>query len=187
MLIVGLTGNLGSGKSTIARIFSILKVPVYNADDVSKSFLTAPVVQEKIRVAFGTGVFLSDKEIDRRSLAKIVFGDARKLVTLNSILHPLVRDDFMKWCISNKKQPYVIQEAAIIFESGLKEEYDKIIHVSCPEETAIERVMRRDNSSCEEVLSRLQFSGILQKDRLQVHRRSIQAPAPVQCSSFLML
>ena len=157
MLIVGLTGNLGSGKSLIAKIFSILKVPVYNADDVSKSFLTEKIVQEKIFRAFGQLVFSSTNEIDRRALGKIVFSDSRELMKLNAILHPLVREDFMTWCNSIKDKPYIIQEAAIIFESGLKDEYDKIIDVSCPEEIAIERAMHRDKADREEVLKRMHF------------------------------
>ena len=150
MLKIGLTGNLGSGKSLIAKIFRILTIPVYNADDVSKTFLSHKIVQEKILAAFGPGVFLSDAGIDKRALSKIVFGDPGKLATLNAVLHPLVREDFRKWCYSHEEKPYVIQEAAIIFESGFREEYDKIIHVSCPEEIAIERAMHRDNSNRED-------------------------------------
>lgn len=157
MLKVGLTGNLGSGKSLIAKIFRILTIPVYNADDVSKTFLTDTIVQEKIRDAFGPEVFLTTNEIDRRALGKIVFSDSGKLITLNAILHPLVREDFRNWCNSHKEKHYVIQEAAIIFESGFRDEYDKIIHVSCPEEIAIERAMHRDNSDREEVLKRMRF------------------------------
>ena len=157
MLKVGLTGNLGSGKSLIARIFHILTIPVYNADDVSKGFLSNKVVQNKIWEAFGSKVFLSAHEIDRKALGKIVFSDSRKLTTLNAILHPLVREDFRDWCISHKEKPYVIQEAAIIFESGFRDEYDNIIHVSCPEELAIERAIARDNANREDVLKRMGF------------------------------
>jgi dephospho-CoA kinase len=157
MLKVGLTGNLGSGKSLIAKIFSILTIPVYNADDVSKRFLADKIVKEKIRNAFGQAVFTATNEIDRLALGKIVFSDFRELNSLNAILHPLVRADFSNWCNLNKEKPYIIQEAAIIFETGIKDEYDKIIHVSCPEEIAIERALLRDNSSREEVLKRVRF------------------------------
>jgi dephospho-CoA kinase len=157
MFIVGLTGNLGSGKSLIAKIFRILAVPVYNADDVSKTFLTDKIVREKIRNTFGQGVFTNTNEVDRKALGKIVFSDSRALLNLNAILHPLVREDFSTWCTSHKEKPYIIQEAAIIYESGLKDEYDKIIHVSCPEGLAVERAMHRDNTEREEVLKRMQF------------------------------
>jgi dephospho-CoA kinase len=157
MLKVGLTGNLGSGKSLIAKIFNILLIPVYNADNASKSFLKDRIVQEKLRQAFGKAVFSATNEIDKKALGKIVFNDIRKLVILNSILHPLVREDFRNWCNSQKEKPYVIQEAAIIFESGFRDEYDKIIHVSCPEELAIERAMDRDNANREDIIKRMDF------------------------------
>jgi dephospho-CoA kinase len=157
MLKIGLTGNLGSGKSLVAKIFRILKVPVYNADDISKSFLSDDIVQEKLRITFGQGVFTNTTEIDRKALARIVFSDPLELSRLNDILHPLVKEDFRKWCHSHRENPYIIQEAAIIYESGLKEEYDRIIHISCPEGTAIKRAMHRDGSTREEVLKRMRF------------------------------
>jgi len=157
MLKVGLTGNLGSGKSLVAKIYRILKVPVYNADEVSKTFLSEKPIQEQIRNSFGEGVFSNTSEIDRKALARIVFSDPLELNRLNTILHPLVKEDFRKWCNSHKENPYIIQEAAIIYESGLMDEYDRIIHVSCPEEIAIERAMHRDDTTREEVLKRMRF------------------------------
>lgn len=157
MLKVGLTGNLGSGKSLVAKIFSILKVPVYNADEVSRTFLSEKTIQEKIRSIFGNGVFSTTTEIDRKALARIVFSDPVELNRLNTILHPLVKEDFRKWCNSHPENPYIIQEAAIIYESGLKDEYDKIIHVTCPEEMAIERAMHRDGANREEVIKRMRY------------------------------
>lgn len=157
MLKVGLTGNLGSGKSLVAEIFRILKVPVYNADEVSRTFLSEQTVQEKIRNSFGDGVFSNPTKIDRKALARIVFSDPIKLNRLNTILHPLVKEDFRKWCNSHKETPYIIQEAAIIYESGIENEYDKILHVSCPEQMAIESSMHRDNATREEVLKRMRF------------------------------
>jgi dephospho-CoA kinase len=157
MLRVGLTGNLGSGKSLIARIFHILTIPVYHADDISKSFLSNKIVQNKIQEAFGSAVFISTHEIDRKALGKLAFSDSRKLTTLNAILHPLIREDFREWCSSHQEKPYIIQEAAIIFESGFREEYDKIIYVSCPEELAIERAIARDNANREDILKRMDF------------------------------
>jgi dephospho-CoA kinase len=157
MLKVGLTGNLGSGKSLIAEIFRILGIPVYNADEASKRFLKDKTTREKIRNTFGNDVFSGPGEIDRKALGKIVFSDPDKLLRLNGILHPLVRKDFIDWCSSQEDKPYIIQEAAIIFENGLKDEYDRIIHVSCPEEIAIERAMYRDNAERDDVLKRMQF------------------------------
>ena len=157
MLKVGLTGNLGSGKSVVAKIFSILTIPVYYADDVSKTFLSDKIVQEKIRRTFGPDVFSDTMEVDRKVLGKIVFSDPNALISLNAILHPLVREDFRNWCNSIQENPYVIQEAAIIYESGFKDDYDKIIHVSCPEEIAIARAMHRDNADHKDIVKRMRF------------------------------
>jgi dephospho-CoA kinase len=96
-------------------------------------------------------------KIDRKSLASVVFKDARALATLNSILHPLVKQHFTEWVGLHHRSPYVIQEAAIIFESGIEKEYDHIIHVSCPKEIAIGRVRKRDGTDDEAVLERMRF------------------------------
>jgi dephospho-CoA kinase len=154
MLKVGLTGNLGSGKTTISRIFQILGVPVYHADDASKNFFSDSNVRQLIRNEFGQEVFSEQNEIDRKALGKIVFSDPEKLKKLNSILHPLVREDFRNWSISYQNHPYVIQEAAILFESGFCHEYDLIVHVSCPEEIAVERALRRDQADRDDIMKR---------------------------------
>lgn len=157
MLKIGLTGNLGSGKSTIARIFLVLGVPVYHADDASRRFLLQNHVQEKVLNVFGHEVFTGTNEIDRKALGKIVFSDPEKLGALNSILHPLVREDFREWLYSKKGHAYVIHEAAIIFESGFRHEFDRIIHVSCPVEVALDRSVKRDNADPEEIKKRMMF------------------------------
>lgn len=157
MLKIGLTGNIGSGKSVISGIFSSLGIPVYVADDVSKKFLDAPGVKNEIIKHFGYGILTNDHEINRRSLASIVFTDERALLLLNSILHPRIKQDFRNWALLQTVTPYVIQEAAIIFESGFSKEYDYIIHVACPKEMAIDRVVKRDKIDSHSVLRRMQF------------------------------
>ncbi len=157
MLKIGLTGNIGSGKTVISTIFSILGVPVYHADEESKKFLADPLVKNEILKHFGYGILSNDQSINRRSLASIVFSDAIALKQLNSILHPKVKQDFITWALQHCGQHYVIQEAAIIFESGLSGEYDFIIHVSCPKEIAIDRVIKRDKIDGHSVLRRMQF------------------------------
>ncbi len=127
--------------------------------------MTDKTVQEKIRNTFGQKVFSKTNEVDRKALGKIVFSDSHALISLNAILHPLVMEDFRNWCNSHKEKPYVIQEAAIIFESGFRDEYDKIILVSCPEEIAVERAMYRDNADREEVLKRMRFQWKDEKSR----------------------
>jgi dephospho-CoA kinase len=157
MLKVGLTGNIGSGKSLVSEIFSILGVPVYHADRESKKFLVDPAVKEKILSFSGDKILDASEEIDRGALATFVFSDDKALAVLDSILHPLVLNDFIQWSESFREHPYVIQEAAILFESGVADLFDKIIHVSCPKEIAIDRAMKRDGTDRKSVLRRMRF------------------------------
>ncbi len=157
MLKVGLTGNIGSGKSFISEVFSIYGVPVYHADQESRKFLFDPFVKEKILASFGETILGKSGEIDKAALAGIVFSDEKALMNLNSILHPLVLNNFLNWCETFGKFPYVIHEAAVIYESGVAGFFDKIIHVSCPKEIAVERVVRRDGIDENLVLRRMNF------------------------------
>lgn len=155
MLKIGLTGNIGSGKSTVARIFRILGTPVFHADEEARKFYSDPEVKSLVVKKFGYGILDVHNEINRRSLASLVFTDPLKLATLNSIIHPLTRKAFIKWC-GLQSYPFVIQEAAIIFETGITADYDRIIHVSCPKEMAIDRVVKRDAIDGHSVLRRMQ-------------------------------
>ncbi len=157
MLKIGLTGNIGSGKSTVARIFDVLEVKIYHADVESKKFLANPEVKNQISKAFGESIVNADSTIDKTALSKVVFANPIALQLLNSILHPLVMEDFRKFCGLHIEEPYIINEAAIIFESGYRAQFDRIIHVSCPEEIAITRVMTRDKVLKDEVLKRMNF------------------------------
>ncbi|MEI7499451.1 MAG: dephospho-CoA kinase [Bacteroidota bacterium] len=157
MLKIGLTGNIGSGKTMISGVFSTLGIPVYYADDVSKRFLDDQQVKREILKHFGYGILTNYQEINRRSLASIVFTDEKSLLLLNSILHPRIKKDFRNWAQLQLYKPYVIQEAAIIFESNSSKEYDYIIHVSCPKEIAIDRVVKRDKIDGHSVMRRMQF------------------------------
>lgn len=157
MLKIGLTGNIGSGKSVVAGVFGVLGIPVYNADSESKKFLESREVVYAILGRFGQQVLTPDQSIDRKSLASVVFSDSEALAWLNALMHPLVRDDFRNWAVSQAGHPYIIQEAAILFESGMEGEFDRIIHVSCPKETAVDRVVRRDGADSHSVLARMSF------------------------------
>ncbi|HTX88599.1 MAG TPA: dephospho-CoA kinase [Bacteroidales bacterium] len=157
MMKVGLTGNMGSGKSLAASVFGVLGIPVYQADPQSKKFLSDPGVKEKIASKFGKGVLDAAGEVDRLALGAIVFTDAVLLNFLTTILHPLVREDFREWFGKQPDHPYVIHEAAIIFESGFEKEFDRVIHVACPKELAIRRIMERDGYTREHVLDRMRF------------------------------
>jgi dephospho-CoA kinase len=157
MLKVGLTGNIGSGKSVVSKVFSSLGIPVYHADLESKKFLETEDVRSRITGLFGRSTLSASGNIDRAGLGRIVFSDAEALRSLNEILHPLVMEDFIRWCNTHEEIPYVIQEAAIILESGYKDYFDKIIHVSCPRELAVRRVMTRDRVSEKEVTDRMKY------------------------------
>jgi dephospho-CoA kinase len=157
MLRVGLTGNIGSGKSIVARIFAILGVPVYHADQEARKFLSEPAIISQIASFFGQNVVSASGEIDRTALGNLAFSDPGLLNALNSLLHPLVMKDFAAWCSGNNSHRYIIQEAAILLESGYKESFDRVVHVSCPPEVSIDRVIRRDNVSRSSVLDRMKY------------------------------
>jgi dephospho-CoA kinase len=154
MIRVGLTGNIGSGKSTVADVFSSLGIPVYKADEESKKLLRRHDVIKLIEESFGQEV-VSEGTIDRNVLASVVFGNGEALGRLNRLLHPLVMAEFNNWIVMNAGATYVIMEAAILFESGYAKDFDRIIHVSCPQEKSVERVIKRDGLSREQVLGRL--------------------------------
>ncbi|KQB37201.1 dephospho-CoA kinase [Flavobacterium aquidurense] len=154
--VIGLTGGIGSGKTTIANYFAEMGVPVYIADDAAKKVMQSADIIQQIKTTFGDSLF--EKEILNRSkLAEIVFNNADKLAKLNSIVHPAVKKDFELWLLENKKHEYVIYEAAILFESGRYKECDVIVTVTAPEEIRIERVVKRDNITREQVLSRMKM------------------------------
>lgn len=154
MLRIGLTGGLGSGKSTVAHIFEVLGVPVYYADAASKRLMVDDSkVKAAVQTAFGEKVYPGGK-LDRKYLAEIVFKDEKKLALLNSIVHPATLTDAAEW-INKQTVPYVIKEAALIFESGSHQSLDYVIGVKAPLPLRLQRAMKRDNISCEEAMARI--------------------------------
>ncbi len=132
MLLVGLTGSIGSGKTTVARLFSLLGIPVYRADDASRRLLLDDAtIHRAIRKRFGDTVF-RDGRPDPRALAGIVFSDPRALRDLNAILHPAVAADFEAWT-RRQQAPYAVQEAAILYEAGADRGLDRVVAVTAPE------------------------------------------------------
>ena len=150
---IALTGNIGSGKSTVARIFEILDVPVYNADNIGHDLLLEKKVIEKVVELFGSKV-TNDGTIDRKSLAKIVFNNTDALEKLNAIIHPRVLADFHTFAASIPKKSYVIFESALIYESDLIHFFDECILVYAPAELKINRVMKRDACNRNSVIAR---------------------------------
>lgn len=152
--IIGLTGGIGSGKTTIANCFMKSGVPVYIADDEARKIMQSEEIIEQIKKTFGTTIFENDI-LNREKLAQIVFSDPEKLKLLNAIIHPAVKKHFRNWILDHKNAPFIIYEAAILFESGSYKDCDKIITVIAPMESRIQRVIHRDNSSREQVLKRI--------------------------------
>ena len=153
--IIGLTGGIGSGKSTIAGYFAALSVPVYIADDEAKKILFTPDVVEELRSAFGDAVFIGDVP-DRAKIAALVFNEPLQLAKLNSIIHPKVAEHFKSWVIDNIGKLFVIKETAILFESGSYKDCDFIVTVTAPIDVRIQRVMDRDGISRDKVLQRIE-------------------------------
>ena len=153
-LKVGLTGGLGSGKSTVARIFEVLGIPVYYADTEAKRIMNSdPVLKARIIEHFGEEAYLGD-QLNRTYISSIVFYNKEKLSLLNSFVHPATIRDSKEW-ISKQTTPYAIKEAALIFESGSQESLDYVIGVSSPAHLRIQRAMQRDNMTREQVQQRM--------------------------------
>lgn len=152
--IIGLTGGIGSGKTTIANHLKSLGIPVYNSDDQAKKILYLPETIDSLKSAFGNVVFTNEL-FDKDKLAKLVFNNPEQLKLLNQIIHPAVKVDFENWLKANKNSPLIIKEAAILFESGSYKDCNVIISISAPQEIRIQRVIERDHLTYEEVMSRI--------------------------------
>ena len=154
MLRIGLTGGIGSGKSTVAKIFETLGIPVYYADDASKRMMNEnEELKTLIQNHFGKETY-TDGKLNRKHLSSLVFNNPEKLNLLNSIVHPATIKDAAEW-MQQQKASYAIKEAALIFESGSQEHLDKVIGVYAPAAIRINRVMQRDNTTRDEVISRM--------------------------------
>ncbi|MCB0644897.1 MAG: dephospho-CoA kinase [Phaeodactylibacter sp.] len=157
MLKIGLTGGIGSGKTTVARIFQVLGIPVYFADDRAKLLmLNKPEIVNGVKAIFGVNAYAEDGSLNRSHIAAIAFNDPHKLLQLESIVHPAVQKDGDQWHRAQSGVPYTLKEAALLFESGSYKFLDEVITVTAPQELRIERVMQRDGASREQVLARLE-------------------------------
>ena len=152
--IIGLTGGIGSGKTTIAKHIISLGIPVYIADDKAKKILMLPETLKSLKLVFGNAIF-EGEILNKDKLSAIVFNNPKKLKQLNQITHPGIKKDFDNWLKANENFPLVVKEAAILFESGSYKDCDVIITIVAPIEERIHRVMTRDNTNSEAVLSRI--------------------------------
>ena len=155
ILKVGITGGIGSGKSTVAKIFEILNIPVYYADSAAKRLMNEEgELKEKLIATFGKEIYLNGL-LNRPYLSSIVFNDPQKLNLLNALTHPATIADADKW-MQKQTAPYALKEAALIFESNAHKQLDKVIGVFAPAPLRIKRVMQRDAINETEVLIRMQ-------------------------------
>lgn len=153
--IIGLTGGIGSGKSTVAQYIASKGIPVYVADEAAKSLMEQPEVVTQIQAIFSQSVIAADGKLERKTIAQLVFTDPDLLHKLNAIVHPLVKTHFLDWLQKHAHAPFVIKEVAILFETGGDEACDKVILVTAPEAIRIQRAMLRDNITEEAVLNRI--------------------------------
>lgn len=154
MLKIGLTGGIGSGKSTVAKIFETLGIPVYYADAEAKRLMNSSETLKKvIRQNFGEATYEND-QLNRKYLAGIVFNNPEKLELLNALIHPVTINDAEQW-MQQQSAPYSIKEAALLFESGAAENLDFIVGVYAPQALRIKRVMKRDGLTTDEIMKRI--------------------------------
>lgn len=154
MLKIGITGGIGSGKSIVAKVFEHLDIPVYNADTAAKSLMeNDPALRASITELFGPEAYLNGT-LNRSFISALVFKDSRLLAALNALVHPATIQYGNEW-MNRKTAPYVIKEAALIFESGTQNELDYVIGVYAPQALRIHRVMQRDTVTREQVMQRM--------------------------------
>lgn len=152
---IGITGGIGSGKSTVCRVFSLLGIPVFDADTAAKSLYDDdPDVFEATLRIVGKTVLNEAGKMDRKKLAALLFADEQLLKKVNDLVHPAVAKGFDNWC-AQQQAPYVLKEAAILFESGAYKQVDAVIVVTAPETLRIERVLKRESWSREELERRI--------------------------------
>ncbi len=155
-LQVGLTGGIGSGKTTVSRFFDTLGIPIYYADNAAKWLMqNDSILVSAIKTAFGEDIYNHDQVLDRQKLASIVFNDLKALRRLESLVHPAVFRHGQEWAAQYPEVPYIIREAALTFESGSYKMLDKVITVFAPKEIRIQRVLQRDNTNKEAIEARM--------------------------------
>ena len=154
MKIIGLTGGIGSGKSTVSRLLKTMGIPVYTADTESKKLVnTSPQIRERLTATFGSQLY-ANGELDKAMLASLIFGNNENLRHVNSVIHPTVFEDFRHWA-EQQQSSLVVVESAILFDSGFNKTVDVTVNVSAPREVRIRRVEERDKVSRESIEARI--------------------------------
>jgi dephospho-CoA kinase len=154
-LLVGITGGIGSGKSTVCKLFSLLGIPVYTADERAKWLMSQDLtLRNQITTTFGAAAYSSTGELNRTFLAESVFPNPEKIAQLNALVHPAVKKDFEQW-IASQTAPYLIKEAALLFETGAAKALDYVINVSSPLRIRTARILLRDPHRSEEQVNQI--------------------------------
>ena len=176
--IIGLTGGIGSGKTMVAEYFKSLGIPVYIADKEARQLMTSENIINALFNEFGKEI-LENGILNREKLAQLVFNNPKKLQKLNSIVHPEVKKHFDNWVEKHKNYPFIVKEAAILFESGSYKYCDTIITVTAPLETRLQRVMKRDKTDRESVLKRIENQWTdehrIAKSNYVIHNLSVES------------
>ena len=154
--IIGLTGGIGSGKSTVASYIASKGIPVYIADEEARKLMDSKVMINKIQAIFEESILTKEGNLDRKKIGNIVFSQPEKLAQLKAIVHPEVKKHVEKWVKKHKNHSFVVKEVAILFETGGHLACDKVIMITAPQEIRIERAMKRDNIARESVLNRIE-------------------------------
>jgi len=169
MLRIGLTGGIGSGKTLVGKVFSLLNIPIFSADEQAKKLYREEYLREELKKRFGEGLYKNNL-LDKQKLANIIFNDRHALNELNQLVHPLVWEKFNKWCNNYLQIPYVVHEAAILLESGGKQRMDKVVYVKAPEKMRLNRIRQRDDLTEQEIKQRMKYQmNENEKERLCDH------------------
>ena len=155
MLVVGITGGIGSGKTTVCKIFELFGIPVFYADDEAKKLYQDKKIIIKVVKLFGKKILNSKKKIDKKNLAEIVFNSSSSLTKLNAVIHPEVKKKFEAWKKKQSGKKYVIKEAAIMIEAGSYKDIDYLVSINADKSLRINRIITRDNVNIIEIKKRI--------------------------------
>jgi dephospho-CoA kinase len=166
-LQIGITGGIGSGKSTVCKVFELLNIPIYEADSRARWLMNHhPELKQQIKVTFGQAAYTVDNQLDRAYLASQVFTDGDKVKVLNSLVHPKVGEDYLTWVADHAASPYLLNEAALMIESGRYKTLDKLITVFAPLDIRIDRVQKRDPQRSKEEIEAIIQKQITEEEKI---------------------